>query len=190
MDLKYYRANKMPKLDFDKKDVAKALSSTYLLDRHCYHIVDKNASYNTTSDADSHLDELNSIKRAYDQGHTIIAKQMENFTKELTLVCKEMPANHVDVHMYVSPADGTAFDFHKDETNVFVYCVYGLKTFYIKDGDNINEFNLKAGDWLFIQKGVYHKAKSDTASCILSFGLYDKPIKDCFISYFDSAEFL
>ena len=67
-----------------------------------------------------------------------------------------------------------SFDFHIDDTDVWLKMLYGEKVILCKGSDGIERHHLKAADELFIKKGVFHKAEPMGPSCMLSFGYNGK----------------
>lgn len=110
-----------------------------------------------------------------------------NFTKTFNA--------HVDIQVFVTPPMEQTFDWHYDGEEVFILQTYGQKKFFLRQNtinpnpriDNLPQnlryeeetsdvflsCELKAGDWLYIPKGWWHRAQAhtQTSSIHLSIGL-------------------
>lgn len=98
-------------------------------------------------------------------------KNIENWNESIQKECINSH-NSVNVHLYLSPQNGSSFDWHTDDRDVFVYMQYGKKKFEIKEQNGeIKTYDLVPGDCLYIPYGLLHRASSDLKTSIhLSFG--------------------
>lgn len=73
----------------------------------------------------------------------------------------------VSCHLFISPKDSLSFPMHQDTEDVIIYMISGRKVFAGLDG----EIELKAGDSIYIPRGMEHQAINIDSSLMLSFGL-------------------
>ena len=102
----------------------------------------------------------------------------------------------IDIQIYVTPAGEEGFDWHYDVEDVFVIQTSGEKEFYLKSNTVTPrplpmmsaeaQFHsepkapttaclLRAGDWLYIPAGYWHKARAVTDSFHISIGVMYQP---------------
>lgn len=132
----------------------------------------------------------------FERGRTVLIRHSERAHPILRGVADDFQ-NHfgdpVDIQLYVTPPGGEGFEWHYDLEEVFVIQTSGEKEFYLripkrrpslkkvelpKCLDFASEFEggdircrLKAGDWMYIPAGVWHKARAITPSFHLSIGV-------------------
>ena len=70
------------------------------------------------------------------------------------------------IHLFIQNKKGFSFDWHKDDTNVYLYVVKGRKKVFIDDEQHWVGF----GDGIHILKGNKHKVESDNDTWALSLG--------------------
>jgi len=138
----------------------------------------------------------------YHDGATLILSQAHKTFTTLGKLCRSINKDFqmgCQANVYLSPAGCQGFDSHYDTHDVFILQVSGSKTFrfYPSDielpftNDTYNpelnpkglvdeKINLKAGDTLYIPRGVVHDAiaESDEASLHITLGLYPQVMKD------------
>ena len=134
-------------------------------------------------------------------GHTLLIRHAERADKRLAQVAGEFHQLFdapIDIQLYATPKEEEGFDWHYDVEDVFVLQSHGEKEFRLvpnttsprplpmmsKDNMNFSKEKspeircwLKAGDWLYIPAGYWHKAKALTDSFHLSVGvLCQRPV--------------
>ena len=72
------------------------------------------------------------------------------------------------IHLFYKNKKGFSFNWHKDDTNVYLYVIGGRKKVFIED----NIYWVGNGDGVHIKKGQKHKVESDDQTWALSIG-YD-----------------
>lgn len=157
-----------------ESDVTEILQNSYLHDLKSHFIVSKDGSYD---DRDMFVfgiapDRIKLLSTAYNQGLTILVKDLENWNQDIQAKCRAFGFS-TNTHMYLSPAKGTGFAWHTDDRDVYVFLQKGEKHFEIEEWDGeISSYTLTAGSELFIPYGAKHRAKSEAASIHLSFGVW------------------
>lgn len=185
LDSVSYRAT--PHLFSDKRkplvsieEINQILTNENLIERNSFHVVN-NSMYENFDRSNTHLDEISRITQALEAGKTIIVKDLEMWGGAITDTCRSM-GQLVTAHMYLSPPNGTAFDFHVDDTDVVVCMLYGAKSFEFKNRPM--KRLVPSGTSIYIPQGVEHRAKQGNGwSCHISFGIPRKMIKDSYHSY-------
>jgi hypothetical protein len=145
--------------------------------------------------ATGHLTMAQAVKY-YSKGHTVLVRHAERAHPIIAEIAKDFHSvfqRKIDVQLYVTPQNEEGFDWHYDVEDVFVIQSQGEKEFRLlantvsprplsmKQNDprlfasekKIPEIRclLKAGDWLYIPSGYWHKAKAVTDSFHLSVGV-------------------
>jgi mannose-6-phosphate isomerase-like protein (cupin superfamily) len=118
-------------------------------------------------------DRIKLLEQSYNSGHTIVIKDLENWNTKIKDKCNFFKVS-TNVHLYLSPAAGTAFDWHTDDRDVFVFMQKGSKKFEVEEIDGtISNYLLTEGTSLFIPYGAKHKASpTGNSSVHLSFGVW------------------
>ena len=155
-----------------KSTIQDILTNPGLIEINSFKVVTSGMYENFESNNDP-LNQINRIKKAFDDGNTVVVKNLETYNLELDWVCKAI-GNNVDAHMYISPKDASGFPMHTDDRTVFIFMQYGEKEFYVED----QKIVLEAGDMLYLKQGVKHKAIATQGSCHLSFGLATNTISE------------
>jgi ribosomal protein L16 Arg81 hydroxylase len=171
-DRDYYYETGLPFPILSRKDINNIYTNLVLIEKNSFKVVSNSMYENYSMDNDP-LNEINRIQKAFSDGNTVVAKNLETYNLHLDLVCRTI-GNNVDVHMYSSPKDASGFPLHSDDRSVFIFMQYGEKEFFVKDEVVL----LQPGDMLYIKQGVEHKAKATQASCHLSFGLAEHYLCD------------
>lgn len=70
------------------------------------------------------------------------------------------------IHLFVKQQKGFSFDWHKDNTNVYLYVIKGIKKVFIDDEVSL----VNSGDCIYIKKGKKHKVDSVDDTWALSVG--------------------
>jgi ribosomal protein L16 Arg81 hydroxylase len=132
---------------------------------------------------------------AYRNGSTIILQFLHERWKPLRLFCQSLAAEFsasFHVNVYLTPAHEKGFDTHYDTHDVFVlqssgvkhWCLYEspyrlplrgqpYKSQMTKPGALLDEFDLHAGDFLYLPRGYMHTAVSrDSTSLHLTIGIH------------------
>ncbi|MGZ3748300.1 MAG: JmjC domain-containing protein [Pseudobdellovibrionaceae bacterium] len=134
--------------------------------------------------------------KGFDEGRTILVRHAEKAHPQMETIAKEFAhffPGLVDVQLYYTPAGAEGFNWHYDVEDVFVLQSQGEKEFYLRPNtitprplpsvlpkDLHFELEpsrlemrclLKAGDWLYIPAGYWHKARAESLSFHLSVGV-------------------
>jgi 50S ribosomal protein L16 3-hydroxylase len=135
-------------------------------------------------------------RAAFAQGHTLVVRHSEKAHASLNLIAGQFEnffRQPVDLQIYLTPAEEEGFDWHYDVEEVFVIQTHGMKEFRLLENTVtakplplLSKENqlfaqekknpeirclLKAGDWLYIPAGYWHKARAITDSFHISIGV-------------------
>ncbi len=174
----------------NKNDLLSIFNSSILYENESFFIIDPlSQEYDTQVQYSSIIDYASKIEEAYNNGRTIIVKNLENFSQKIAVESLQY-GDCVDTHMYLVPPSGSdSFKFHKDSCAVTIKMIYGKKTFELRDhSGNIKSYNLTEGEKLEIPLYTDHRAIPTGGSCLLSFG--DNGARSYPIgSFFESCNF-
>lgn len=97
---------------------------------------------------------------------------LEKLTNKMYAVGQQIAEamNHygpVTCHLFDSPEGASSFPMHTDPDDVYLYIVSGTKNMIVNGVD----YELQAGERLFIPRNTPHQAINKRASQMLSFGL-------------------
>lgn len=130
-----------------------------------------------------------------EKGYSVVVRHAEQAhpkLKEIAAKFHDHFQDPVDIQLYATPAKEEGFDWHYDLEEVFVIQSIGEKEFFLrvpkasprldrvelprvidfqKDFGPEIRCHLKAGDFLYIPAGVYHKARAITPSFHMSVGV-------------------
>lgn len=135
-------------------------------------------------------------RKGFEAGRTVLVRHAEKAHPRLEAIAKdfyELFKDPVDIQLYCTPAGEEGFDWHYDSEEVFVIQSAGEKEFRLRK-NTVNPWPvhsklpknmhfekeapapeirclLKAGDWLYIPAGYWHKARAVTESYHLSVGV-------------------
>lgn len=135
--------------------------------------------------------------RGFNSGQSIVVRHSEQAHQKIeTLAASffERFGKPVNIHVYATPAGNEGFNWHYDNEDVFVIQSSGQKEFYLiknrelipsaldsipKNYEDLKQRSigpeihclLKAGDFLYIPRGYWHKARAITDSFHLSIGV-------------------
>ncbi|HEY8271523.1 MAG TPA: cupin domain-containing protein [Pseudobdellovibrionaceae bacterium] len=134
--------------------------------------------------------------KGFSEGRTVVVRHAEKAQSQLREIAKDFAIlfpGLVDVQLYFTPAGEEGFDWHYDIEDVFVLQSRGEKEFRLRPNtitprplpeilpkDLHFELEpsrceirclLKAGDWLYIPSGYWHKARAKTPSFHISVGV-------------------
>ncbi len=147
----------------------------------------------------------------YQQGATIILPQLHLAVESLSQFCRAMEqvfSAHVQTNIYLTPPKNQGFNTHYDDHDVFVLQVSGEKQWRLYEkpienpyrgegfkpgeheiGEPKQEFALKAGDCLYVPRGLLHEAvsESDEASLHTTVGLLVKNWADLMLEAVSEA---
>ena len=138
---------------------------------------------------------LNQLYAAYGDGYTIVVNEIDWFWKPIKALCHNIRhlLNHqTKGNLYLTPKNQTALSPHYDTHDVFVIQVEGEKHWRIYDEPyksplvnsyqpifqrehlaNMREVTMRAGDMMYIPRGVPHDAyTTDSSSLHLTIGVY------------------
>jgi ribosomal protein L16 Arg81 hydroxylase len=144
---------------------------------------EKNITANEYIDADDRVDPVRAT-RLFRQGATIIFTHLHQRLPELGRLCEGLErafSSKMQTNIYLTPPSAQGFAPHWDTHDVFILQVAGTKRWSIYDtkiplplrgqhfdrtvhtpGDVTLEFDLEAGDVVYIPRGAIHSAKSST----------------------------
>lgn len=132
----------------------------------------------------------------YGKGRTVLVRHAEKAHPKLAAIAEDfhrLLKDPIDIQLYCTPAGEEGFNWHYDSEEVFVIQSFGEKEFRLRK-NTVNPWpsplnmgkdlhfeaevpspeircHLKAGDWLYIPSGWWHKAQAVTESCHLSVGV-------------------
>lgn len=164
------------------------IGSEYLHEKKSFFIVESDGSYRDDGLMFTGLipARINLLLESLAKGKTILIKNLEHWNQSIRMAGDSL-GSYVDVHMYISPGRGTAFDWHSDDRDVSIYLLKGRKRFIVREfSGEERTYDLSSGQGLFIPYGVMHKAEpSEDLSIHLSFGLWPNSItiRDTYMSY-------
>ncbi|GAA3522333.1 hypothetical protein GCM10022393_41090 [Aquimarina addita] len=138
---------------------------------------------------------LNQIYAAYADGHTIVIHEVQRYWKPIQRLCQSLQKEfnfRTLGELFLTPKNQKALSPHYDAHDVFVVQLQGTKHWTLYDEEyqtplvdsfqpvfdrnqlkNKREIMLKAGDVLFIPRGVPHEAMTmDESSLHLSIGVH------------------
>lgn len=138
---------------------------------------------------------LNQIYAAYADGHSVIVHEVQRFWQPIQRLCKglQRECNFRTLgELFLTPKKQKALSPHYDAHDVFVVQLEGSKRWKVYDEvyptplvdsfqpiinrdhlQNMREIELKAGDVLFVPRGVPHEAiATDESSMHLSLGIH------------------
>lgn len=171
-----------------KEDVELSFVNAYLHDIHSHFIVSRDGKYDDAKSFDWALvpERIQTLKEAFDNGHTIVVKDMENWNLAIINRCRDFDG-FTDVHMYVSPVGATGFGWHTDDKDVYVHMQIGTKIFEVEEPNGaISRYSLEPGDVLFIPYGARHRAiATNVPSVHLGFGNWpqDVTVRDTYDNF-------
>jgi len=138
----------------------------------------------------------------FQQGATIILPHLHTQDAVLADFCRAMETvfcTHLQTNVYLTPPNAQGFKIHYDDHDVFVMQVAGQKDWFFYDtpiqnpfrgegfrpdvhkpGDPVKEFTMKAGDCIYVPRGVMHDARTagDEPSLHITVGLIVKTWAD------------
>lgn len=139
---------------------------------------------------------LEQARKGYGEGRTVLVRHAEKAHWKLAAIANDFHTvfkDPIDIQLYCTPASEEGFDWHYDVEEVFVIQSLGEKEFRLRKntinpwptrhnmGKNLHfekempspeiRCHLKAGDWLYIPAGWWHKARAITESAHLSVGV-------------------
>jgi mannose-6-phosphate isomerase-like protein (cupin superfamily) len=144
-----------------------------LHDKNSFFIIDKNTkTYQTNRKRESFVDDAALIRKCYEDGHTIVIKNMEHFNASIQEAAQEL-GEGTDVHLYLTPEGGDSFEYHTDDRDVWVKMVRGKKMFVKRYTGMTTLTKLEENQCLFIREGLEHRAVPIGPSALLSFGVLE-----------------
>jgi len=140
----------------------------------------------------------------FHKGYTVIIRDVENLNRRLSELLHEFDTRGLTfrnrfINLYFTPANSQGFHTHYDNQEVIITQIFGTKkwsTFYPSlecPVDNLDldihntkkpsiEKVLRAGDSLYIPRGIYHHAETvDQSSCHLTFSLIPYTYMDAYL---------
>ena len=153
---------------------------------------------------------LNQIYAAYADGYTVVINEMNKYCAPINNLVHNMRhslSHNVKANAYLTPANQKALSPHYDTHDVFVLQISGKKHWHFYDDTNFKtpllnsfqpifkpeqlsgkkEVTVKAGDLMYIPRGLPHEAyTSDESSLHLTIGVYPIQYVDVFAKAFQS----
>jgi len=173
----FIKNHKDENIFIDSSDVSAMLRNLYLHDLHSHFIVTPDGTYEDSRSMNGGIipGRIEALEEAHLSGSTIVIKDLENWNEAIKNKCIEL-GGLANVHLYLTPANGSGFDWHSDDRDVYIHGQIGKKSFLVKEPDgDISSYLIEKGDILFIPYGAKHKAlATETASVHLSFGVWPK----------------
>ena len=139
--------------------------------------------------------DLAAARALYAQGYTFVVRHAERNDRGLAALAEDFArdfASPVDVHLYYTPGGNHGFSWHYDAEDVFILQAEGAKQYSLRKNTvqpwpveetlpedmgyrheimPLMQCTLRAGDWLYIPAGYWHRAQSEGDSCSLAVGL-------------------
>lgn len=147
---------------------------------------------------------LNQLYAAYADGYTIVVNEIQRFwdpIKELVEGIRQYMGHHVVANLYLTPENEKALSPHYDSHDVFALQISGEKHWILYDDtyyktplmhsfqpifqreqlSGAKEITLKAGDLLYMPRGVPHEAyTTDQSSMHITLGVHSTQWLDLF----------
>lgn len=150
------------------------------------------------------------VFQLFDEGATIILSQLHRRINKLQRFClglERVLSQPFQTNIYVTPAKAKGFKVHYDTHDVFVVQLAGTKAWNVYDvpvelplrsqhfdsgvhevGEPTMQFELKAGDMIYIPRGYVHDARStDQLSAHITVGVLAKTWTDFLLEAVASA---
>jgi ribosomal protein L16 Arg81 hydroxylase len=150
-------------------EVNQILSHSYFFENNLYKVVEHNGCINALYSEEDQFSESMRLKEAYESGKSILVKGMENWNEAIRCHVDTLGGD-CDVHLFISPENGSAIPLHQDERDVVIRMIYGHKRF---TNDGV-VYPLFPGNTLLLDSKLKHKAKAMTPCAHLSFGIRPK----------------
>jgi len=139
---------------------------------------------------------LNQLYTAYADGYTIVINEIQRFwdpIKEMVESIRQYMGHHVVANLYLTPENEKALSPHYDTHDVFALQISGEKHWILYDDTyyktplmhsfqpifqrehltGAKEITLKAGDMIYMPRGVPHEAyTTDKSSMHITFGVH------------------
>jgi ribosomal protein L16 Arg81 hydroxylase len=135
------------------------------------------------------------VRRAVAEGYTLVVRHAERHDDRAAALAVEFRrtfAGEVNVHLYCTPAGRFGFGWHYDAEEVFILQTTGDKTYslrkntvnpwpleeslpvdmqYEREIMPLNTCRLRAGDWLYVPSGYWHRGEAAEESISLAVGI-------------------
>lgn len=139
---------------------------------------------------------LHQLYKVFDEGHTIVVNGLQRFCAPVAALCRRIQdlLNHqIIANVYLSPGGSRGLHPHFDTHDVFVLQIEGTKTWYLHGspqglpllatfqpvipreslGEPEQVVTLKAGDMLYVPRGVVHHAEAQSEPSLhITLGVY------------------
>jgi mannose-6-phosphate isomerase-like protein (cupin superfamily) len=158
-------------LSIDASEIEEILSSGLLYTWNSVHVIDPTTrEFTFDKSNEGYLEKTQRIRNSFLSGSSIIVQGLERYSLKLREYSLRFSPS-CTIHMYLTPEGGApSFDFHSDDTDVYVYMALGHKRFELIREEGLEIREIKQGQGMLIPKGVVHRASSIEATCLLSFG--------------------
>ncbi|MFN2526440.1 MAG: cupin domain-containing protein [Actinomycetota bacterium] len=119
------------------------------------------------------------VYRRFSEGATIVLESLHKFWQPLTDFCRELElalGHRLQVNAYVTPPGSQGFSTHRDDHDVFILQISGVKHWVVYDEQDekrvLVDHVLRPGACLYIPKGFPHEASTaEQASAHLTVGV-------------------
>lgn len=136
------------------------------------------------------------VYERFAEGATIVLESLHKYWPPLTDFCRDLElalGHRLQVNAYITPPGSQGFAAHKDDHDVFVLQVSGVKHWIVYDGDDeekvLVDARLQAGASLYIPKGFPHEATTgESASAHLTVGILTHEVIEIFRALSKLAE--
>lgn len=94
------------------------------------------------------------IIKIFEKEYTVKIEGMEHLINE----------DSNSVHCFIAPKGAKSFANHTDLVDLKILCVEGVKGFEVEG----KRYNIKEDDYIYVNKGINHRAINDESSVMLS----------------------
>ena len=111
-------------------------------------------------------------------GATVILNQAHRALSSLSLTCRELALElgfPIQANVYIAPPASRGFKRHKDDHEILILPIAGSKVWHLYPAEGEVEIEVRAGDLLYLPRGLAHEAVSGSKPLILTWGkAYDR----------------
>lgn len=117
----------------------------------------------------SYSNYITNLPMLHSHGYGFKITGLETYNQAIIDRCDDLFkvwGSRVNVHGYLGYDNGSSFERHKDDCNVWLYVIEGQKRVILDDSEVI----LNDNEGVLIPKGVYHRIVNTKTNVALSFG--------------------
>lgn len=173
---KSYQFNYTIETNLPKNLFKVANNMAQIIDLQSVYIIqlDDNGDFLRTNNLDyiKPNDRIEHFKTAKSNGWPIKIEDMETYNFDIRVVChilETISKSPVNCHLFWGQKDKGSFGWHEDDGNVWAYLLKGEKLMETESESHL----MKEGDWVFMPKGLKHKATNLSETILLSFGNFE-----------------